>query len=314
MDNTWITGLASIALEVADLERSTTFYTQAWGLAQVGEASGRRFFRCAQGAPVALSLRQGRRARFESITLQARDAAAVQSLHARLAGEPVVRILAAPGLLSDEPGKDYGMVFEGPQGLRIVVAVAAAAAPMTHATDPTRPLSLTHVVLNSADMPQLSAFFTRVLGLSLSDRTDRMDFLRCGADHHTVALAHGNALSLNHAAFEMRDIDSIMYGTGRLLDHGYVVEWGLGRHGPGNNVFSYFVDPDGFAVEYTTEMEQVGEDYEPHFADYWSAFPRRPCRWGVARKPSERMMRAMAGAAETCLQANRTPLQADIQP
>ena len=69
MDNTWITGLASIALEVADLERSTTFYTQAWGLAQVGEASGRRFFRCAQGAPVALSLRQGRRARFESITL-----------------------------------------------------------------------------------------------------------------------------------------------------------------------------------------------------------------------------------------------------
>lgn len=314
MDGTCITGLASISLEVADLERSTSFYTQVWGMSLVGEASGRRLFRCAKGAPVALSLRQGARARFESITLQAQDVAAVQSLHARLAGQPAVRILAAPGMLSDEPGEGYGLVFEGPQGLRVVVAWSPPAAPVTQAIDPSRPLSLTHVVLNSADMPQLSAFFTRVLGLRLSDRTDRMDFLRCGADHHTVALAHGNALSLNHAAFEMRDIDSIMYGTGRLLDHGYVVEWGLGRHGPGNNVFSYFVDPDGFAVEYTTEMQQVGDDHEPQFADYWSAFPRRPCRWGVARKPSERMVRAMAGGAEACVHASPAPLQAGMNP
>lgn len=299
MNNTWITGLASISLEVSDLERSTNFYTQVWGLALAGEGPGQRFFRCAQGAPVALGLRQGPRPRFESITLQARDAAAVQSLHARLATEPDVRLLAAPGVLADEPGQDYGMVIEAPQGLRIIVAVKPAAPPVMPATDPSRPLCLTHVVLNSADMPQLSAFFTGVLGLRLSDRTAQMDFLRCGSDHHTVALAHGSSLSLNHAAFEMRDIDSLMHGTGRLLDHGYQVEWGLGRHGPGSNVFSYFIDPDGFAVEYTTEMEQVGEDHEAHFADYWSAFPRRPCRWGVARKPSDRLMRAMSGEAES---------------
>ena len=298
MNNTWITGLASISLEVTDLERSTNFYTAVWGMEQVGEASGRRFLRCVAGAPVALSLRESTRARLHSLTLLARDAAAVHALHARVARDPAVRVLAAPGVLTDEPGNGYGVAFEGPQGLRIVVTVGSASTSLPQGADPTRPLCLTHVVLNTADMPQLSAFFIDVLGLRLSDRTDRIDFLRCGTDHHTVALAHGNGLSLNHAAFEMRDIDSLMYGAGRLLDHGYVVEWGLGRHGPGNNVFSYFVDPDGFAVEYTTEIEQVGDDYETHFADYWSAFPRRPCRWGVARKPSERMMRAMAGAAE----------------
>lgn len=314
MSDAWITGLASIALEVSDLERSTRFYTEVWGMERVGtEPAGWRHFRCVAGAPVALSLRQGARARFTSLTLLARDAAALEALHARVAREPGVRVLAPPGVLADEPGAGHGIVIEGPQGLRIVVAVDTAVAqqkaPALHAdamraddlqvADPSRPLCLTHVVLNSADMPQLSAFFTGVLGFRLSDRTDRMDFLRCGADHHTVALAHGSALSMNHASFEMRDIDSLMYGAGRLLDHGHAVEWGLGRHGPGNNVFSYFVDPDGFAVEYTTEMEQVGEDYETHFADYWSAFPRRPCRWGVARKPSERMMQAMSGAAET---------------
>jgi len=298
MSDAWITGLTSIALEVTDLERSTRFYTEAWGMELVAADPGRRNFRCAAGAPVALSLREAAKARFVSLTLLARDAAAVAALHARVAREPGARVLAAPGVLAGEPGVGHGMVLEGPQGLRIVVAVATAQPPAQATADPSRPLCLTHVVLNSADMPQLSAFFTGVLGLRLSDRTDRMDFLRCGADHHTVALAHGGALSLNHAAFEMRDIDSLMYGAGRLLDHGYAVEWGLGRHGPGNNVFSYFVDPDGFAVEYTTEMEQVDEGYETRLADFWSAFPRRPCRWGVARKPSERMVHAMAGAAQ----------------
>ncbi len=299
MSAAWIMGLASIALEVSDLERSTRFYTEVWGMEQVAAEPGRCDFRCVAGSPVALTLRQGTRARFASLTLLARDAAAVDALYERVVRESCVRLLATPNVLTSEHGVGYGVIFEGPEGLRVVVALAAAQVPAQAAADPSRPLCLTHVVLNSADMPQLSAFFTDVLGLRLSDRTDRMDFLRCGADHHTVALAHGSALSLNHAAFEMRDIDSLMYGAGRLLDHGCAVEWGLGRHGPGNNVFSYFVDPDGFAVEYTTEMEQVDEGYETRLADYWSAFPRRPCRWGVARKPSERMVRAMAGEAQS---------------
>lgn len=137
-----------------------------------------------------------------------------------------------------------------------------------------------------------------ILGFRLSDSTQRMDFLRCGADHHTIALAHGQALSLNHAAFEMKDIDALMYGAGRLVEHGYNIEWGLGRHGPGNNVFSYFIDPDGFVLEYTTDMEQIDEDtYLPKDPEYWSRFPKRPCRWGVANKPSNRLVAAMSGKA-----------------
>jgi catechol 2,3-dioxygenase len=140
------------------------------------------------------------------------------------------------------------------------------------------------------------AFFCNFLGFRISDSTARMEFLRCGVDHHTVALAHGDGLSLNHAAFEMDDIDGLMYGAGRLIDHGYAVEWGLGRHGPGNNVFSYFIDPDGMAIEYTTEMQQIDEAvHRPQDLRYWSEFPRRPCRWGVARKPSGRLMEAMSG-------------------
>ena len=37
------------------------------------------------------------------------------------------------------------------------------------------------------------------------------------------------------------------------------MRWGPGRHTAGNNTFSYFVTPNGFAVEYTSELEQVNE-------------------------------------------------------
>ena len=35
------------------------------------------------------------------------------------------------------------------------------------------------------------------------------------------------------------------------------MRWGPGRHTAGDNTFSYFVTPNGFAVEYTAELERV---------------------------------------------------------
>ena len=90
-------------------------------------------------------------------------------------------------------------------------------------------------------------------------------------------------------------IDGLMRGAGRMKKHGFNVEWGVGRHGPGDNVFSYFVEPNGFVVEYTAEVQQVDEaTYEAHDAEYWRNFPMRPCRWGMAGMPSNRF-KAAAG-------------------
>ena len=87
-----------------------------------------------------------------------------------------------------------------------------------------------------------------------------------------------------------------MRGAGRMKKHGFNVEWGVGRHGPGDNVFSYFVEPNGFVVEYTAEVQQVDEaTYEAHDAEYWRNFPMRPCRWGMAGMPSNRFKAAASG-------------------
>ncbi|MES2191829.1 MAG: VOC family protein [Pseudomonadota bacterium] len=298
MNDCLITGLRSIELGVTNLERSARFYTEVWGLERVAENAGRRYLRATGDGHHAVCLAQTDRARLEGITLAARDASAIDALHAKANQFGGVRVLAAPHALPPSTGGGYGLAIEGPEGLRINISSEVANVVLLTG-DHSRPESLTHVVLNSRDVAAQLRFFLDFLGFRLSDSTDRMEFIRCGLDHHTIALAHGDRLSLNHVAFEMRDIDGLMYGAGRLIENGHEVEWGLGRHGPGNNVFSYFIDPDGFVVEYTTEMDQIDEAYPAKDAKYWSEFPRRPCRWGVARKPSERLMQAMAGAMQS---------------
>jgi hypothetical protein len=150
-------------------------------------------------------------------------------------------------------------------------------------------------VLNSAEVEKQTAFFVDVLGFKWSDSTFMMDFVRCCSDHHSVAFARGNGPSLNHMAYEMPNVDGLMRGAGRLRQNGFEIAWGVGRHGPGNNIFSYFIEPNGFVAEYTTEVDQVDDSYEPHGAAWWKALNYFPCRWNMAGPPSELMETAWSG-------------------
>jgi len=150
-------------------------------------------------------------------------------------------------------------------------------------------------VLNSAEVQKQTAFFLDVLGFKWSDSTFMMDFVRCCSDHHSVAFARGNGPTLNHMAYEMPSIDGLMHGAGRLKKSGYEILWGVGRHGPGANVFSYFVEPNGFVTEYTTDVQQVDDTYVGHDADWWKAQNLFPCRWNMASPPTEFARKAMSG-------------------
>ena len=125
--------------------------------------------------------------------------------------------------------------------------------------DRSRPTKISHVVLNSAHTDDQVPFFVDVLGFKLSDSSHMMEFLRCSADHHSIAIFRNNGPSLNHVAYELPNIDGLMRGTGRLKQNGFDIEWGIGRHGPGSNVFSYFIEPNGFVAEYTTELDQLDD-------------------------------------------------------
>src|SRR5690606_20403161 len=109
---------------------------------------------------------------------------------------------------------------------------------------------------------------------------------------HSLAFARSETPSLNHIAFEMNDADGVMRGIGRLQDAGCGTVWGPGRHGPGNNVFGYFVPPFGGILEYTAEVLEVGDDYRVGGPEDWKWPPGRTDQWGIAKKDTGRMAAA----------------------
>jgi catechol 2,3-dioxygenase len=294
MANARITGLRSVEIGVPDLERSSDFYQKVWGLEETASDQDTIHLRGTGSEHHVVTLRQRPKAELIAVHFSASDRNAVTELHARAKAYGADAVSTLDNL-PRAAGGGFGFSFKTPEGLPMAIAADV----VQHAdviADRSRPTKLTHVVLNSARIDEQTAFFKDLLGFRHSDSTDMMEFIRCCADHHSIAFARGNGPSLNHMAYEMPNIDGLMRGAGRMKQNGFNIEWGVGRHGPGNNVFTYFVEPNGFVTEYTTEVEQVDEaTYLPNTAEYWRNFPGRPCRWNMAGPPSNRLKAAMSG-------------------
>lgn len=113
-----------------------------------------------------------------------------------------------------------------------------------------------------------------------------MHFMRISNQHHSMAIAKGPHTSLHHVSFEMRGLDEYMRGSGRVMRAGFQKVWGPGRHMAGDNTFTYFLDPHGNTVEYTTELELLDEDtWHPHVYDF--SKPEVTDQWGTANPMNE---------------------------
>ena len=154
------------------------------------------------------------------------------------------------------------------------------------------PVRISHAVMNSNDPNKTRDFYANVLGFKLSDTLwsehmgEMMHFMRCNDWHHSLAIAKGPHTSVHHVSFEMRGLDEYMRGTGRVMRAGIKKIWGPGRHNAGNNTFSYFLDPSGNTMEYTTELEKIETD-EWHPSVYDIADPMTQDVWGTADPMSE---------------------------
>jgi catechol 2,3-dioxygenase len=280
--------LRSVNLRVPNLEAARRFYTTVWGLTEVVGTGPELVLRATGADHHVLVLEQGEPA-LRSVTFRApsREAVETAAIAAERAGG---RILTPPSDV-DWPGGGYGMALVDPQGRvwRLVHGDARRASDPP-ATD--RPVRLSHVNVNSTDTDATARFFQEALGFRLSDRSKIMAFVRCNSDHHAVVIADAQVNGLNHIAFMMPSLEGVMRGSGRMVDHGFPIGWGVGRHGPGDNVFAYFVDPFGVVVEYTAEVLQVDENYRVGGPTDWTWPPGRTDHWGIAPPKSDAVKHA----------------------
>ncbi|GAA3194560.1 VOC family protein [Actinocorallia longicatena] len=287
-----ITHLRHVDLAVPDYDKQLDFYSGVWGLTEVASDDGVSFL-AAEGSPeqYIVRLRKDADKRLDLIAFGAQTPADVDALAERL-GTAGVQLISTPGKL-DTPGGGYGFRFFDLDGR--TVEISADVALRTHRKlEPKEsvPVRLSHVVLNAPDITATRTWYETHLGFALSDTLSSpymgevMHFMRCNPQHHSLAIAKGPHTSLHHISFELRGIDEYMYGTGRLLRSGTRMIWGPGRHLAGDNTFSYFLDPHGNTVEYTTELENLDEDtWHPGVHDF--SQPEVTDQWGTANPMNE---------------------------
>jgi catechol-2,3-dioxygenase len=279
-----VIALRSVDLDTTDLARSEQFYAGAWGLEVVARSADQVYLRATGSDHHVLALHAAERVALKSVTFRANEAADLDKL-ADAAQAYGCEILEAPAP-SAEPGGGMMLVLREPQGgvLRFVHGdlLHADAGPVSD-----RALRLAHVNINSVDPDAEAGFYQHVLGFRLTDRSKAMAFVRCNADHHAVVIAQAPVNGLNHIAFLVPDWESVMRAAGRMVDHAYPIAWGVGRHGPGDNVFAYFIDPLGVVIEYTAEVVQVDDDYVVRGPDQWVWPPGRTDQWGIAPPKAE---------------------------
>jgi len=284
MRSPWIESLRSVALYVPDLNKAEDFYTNTWRLDVAYRSQGALYLRGTGSDAYLLALFQGGALpQVRQITLRARCREALDRIQTQVIATGGV-VVSAPQELTHDPAGGMGLTFQDPHG-RIFQVVHGDTRHAVELSPGDRPIRLTHVVLNTHAVDETQAFLQTALGFRLVDRTAIMAFMNCDCDHHTIALGITDNDALNHIAFLMPDIDSVMRGGGRLQDAGFSIHWGPGRHGPGNNLFNYFIDPFGMVIEYTAEVAQIDEHYVAHGPEYWQWPPGRVDQWGISAAP-----------------------------
>jgi catechol 2,3-dioxygenase-like lactoylglutathione lyase family enzyme len=289
MSKAQVRALRSVDLGFSDAGKALRFFTAVWNLTPVAEHDGVHYLRGTGAFHHIVTIRRAPKTGLVRMVLDAADRAAVDALHAQVAAHGL-KTVEPPAPLR-QPHGDYGFGFKDPEGRNI--AIVCGVKDHVDASDrPDRPRKLSHVNVNAGDSDATLACYRDALGYTLTDTTTRLRFLSCNADHHSMVLGFAGGPTLNHIAFEMPDLESVMRGAGRMRDDGRGIEWGPGRHGPGNNVFCYFLGPEDMPVELTAEMQQIDGTHRARTPEQWTWPPGRLDYWGISAAPSERMEQA----------------------
>ena len=273
-----VTDIRYVGYAVTDLQAERAFYRDKWLLREVAGQDDMIYFATESSEEAfVVRLRQAATKRVDVIAFAAQSSNDVDSLHDKVQAAGC-RVIFGPRSLAGFGG-GYGFRFFSHDGLPFEISsdVARRTGRALQRGEGV-PEKISHIVLHSPKHKEATEFFINVLGFRLSDWLgDFMSFLRCNEWHHRIAVLPGPPC-LNHVAFDMPDVNEMMRGIARLKRLNVELLWGPGRHTAGNNTFSYFATPNRFSVEYTAELERVGEHWAP---TVYTPKPEIMDQWGI---------------------------------
>ena len=251
--------VARVALGVRDLDKQTAFYVDTWGLGITEEADGKVYLRTTAPEHNAVTLGRADETGLQELGLEVASADDLERAATELA-DAGAAILKAPGP-ADRPGAKRNMRLRDPDANVVELFWGDEPVREDYGTRNVKPLNLNHVVLRTTDVDRAHAFYKGHFGFRESDwNGHHMVFLRCNEIHHQIAFTTRSKVGLDHVAFEVNDFFEIAKGVYFLGDKGVPRIWGPGRHGAGNNLFSYFWDPEQNIIEYTADIIRIKDE------------------------------------------------------
>jgi catechol-2,3-dioxygenase len=267
-----VSGLLNCGLQIPSLEAGRSFYKD-FGL-EVSEQGNALAVRCTGRDQDQVILTEGPRKRLDHVAF-AVEPGSLPDWQRHLEGLGVRLLYIGDGLwFEDEEGnlvrlRDTGLApwrpFP-PEAFNVGDSVARTdAARWLVAAESPRPRRLGHMLIFVADIVAAETFYTRALGLRLSDRVPgKATFLNSGpGDHHVFGFVQSTHPGLHHTSFEVANIDQLGMGAQLMAANGHREGWGLGRHSLGSNLFHYIRDPWGSWIEYFTDIDHITEDWTP---------------------------------------------------
>lgn len=274
--------LGGVSLGVPDPEATASFLSEAllFPVTRVGETIVAScvgdYGPAGQGA---IELRPAGELTLLEVTWEVPEAYDLESLEARLRAW---RVAVFP--------RTDALAFADPAGIPMACVRASTRELPAPPHDPLRPRRLGHVNLKTPDPGAAAAFYRSVLGLRVSEQIgDGLYFLRIATEHHNIGLRGGERGDLHHLGLEVEGWNVYQPILDRLAELGVAVEYGPGRHRPGNNLFVYLREPSsGLRLELFADMAQI-PDESAHEPRRWEASDRLTKtinRWGPGPPPS----------------------------
>lgn len=300
--------IAQVTYEAPDLDLMERFLTD-FGLKRA-ERSDRALYMRGAGRQHHLHVtHRAERARFVGASLEVSSRKDLDEL-AAMPGSSAVTA-------SEEPGGGWVVSMTMPDGF-VIEAIwgrapadpltmrapnalnASAFRPRVNASvrvkrEPCEAIRLGHFVLHVSDHDASVRWLTERFGLLHSDyfatpgeagashgavygtflRFDRGTQL---VDHHAILVLQSEQVSVHHCSFEVNDLDAVMGAHDYLVEQGWTLDVGVGRHLMGSQIFDYWKDPFGFRVEHYTDGDVVDAAHHPGF---FTGTASETTQWGA---------------------------------
>lgn len=258
-----------VKLQVEDIQVAEDFYRNVMGLTEIESDNSTKYLGCGLDSNYDLAIEEGEPG-VEHVAVRVSDVKKLDIYEERLTDDGFETVRTG----GDEPGQEHGLRFRLPSGLAVELVTVedkqykhgeSAAVEGRHIG---APLDINHYTFVSPDVKRDAQFLENYADFKISEIVDDWSggaFLRRGDKHHDIAIfnlpgAPEDRASHHHTAFSLSSTDHMVQMIDAVCQAGVNLEYGIGRHHAGDNLYSYFQAPDGHRIELNPSMGELDDN------------------------------------------------------